>query len=120
MSEAQDLPGHDQLARLTHTQSPAWDRLLQAVSTCPKGRGGEDQFHKNVEKLLSTMFWPSLTSPEIEYKIHEGRKRIDIAYVNQANHGGRALDIALEAAQRQAAQSRPSTEFAAGMPVPSF
>jgi hypothetical protein len=87
MSEAQDLPGHDQLARLTHTQSPAWDRLLRAVTTCPKGKLGEDEFHRNVEKLLSTAFWPSLTGPQIEYQIHEGRKRIDIAYVNQANHG---------------------------------
>jgi hypothetical protein len=37
--------------------------------------------------LLSAVLYPSLASPVKQDEIHEGRKRIDITYLNEAKHG---------------------------------
>lgn len=40
-----------------------------------------------VQRLLTALFYPWLDMPNREVKIHEGRKRIDIVFVNLAQHG---------------------------------
>lgn len=44
-------------------------------------------YHRAVEALLSALFYPSLAYPDVEQEIHEGRKRIDISYMNIAQRG---------------------------------
>jgi|SRR5579862_8178658 len=61
--------------------------LLSKVQSVPPGSDGADAYHKAVEALLSALFYPNLTSPQVEYRIHDGRKRIDIAYSNVAERG---------------------------------
>ena len=46
-----------------------------------------DTYHRNIDALLTALFWPALTMPRREYQIHEGRKRIDITYANVAQTG---------------------------------
>ena len=51
---------------------------------------GPDQagkYHLAVEALLSTIFYPALVFPKRESKLHEGRKRLDIQYINKATSG---------------------------------
>jgi hypothetical protein len=36
---------------------------------------------------LSALFYPSLCNPTKQHRIHEGRKRIDITYTNEARAG---------------------------------
>jgi len=78
---------HEQLAESLGIDPPDWDDLLSTVLNTPTGRDDADSYHDAIERLLSTLFYPWLSSPEKEYPIHEGRKRIDIMYVNSAAEG---------------------------------
>jgi hypothetical protein len=78
---------HIELAGLTGAQLPNWDVLLQDVVNTPLGTESATDYQKRVEKLLSALFSPDLAYPELEYKIHDGRKRIDITYTNVASKG---------------------------------
>jgi hypothetical protein len=86
-SRPQMPPGHSEIAALTETSEPDWAALLQAVLEVPPGRDDADKYHRAVEALLSALFYPALDFPRREYKIHSGRKRIDINYTNVATRG---------------------------------
>ena len=78
---------HVEIAEVAGTELPAWEELLQEVLIVPQGTNGADAYHKAVEKLFSALFSTDLSFPEIEYNIHDGRKRIDIKYTNVAGEG---------------------------------
>lgn len=67
--------------------APDFDSLLDAVLSVPRGRESSTQYEKAIESLLSAIFYPNLVNPRREHKIHDGRKRIDIAYTNCAQNG---------------------------------
>jgi Restriction endonuclease len=66
----------------TGSKLPDFGLLVKELRAIPKGKATADDYHKTVERLLSALFSNSLSMPQIEYPIHQGRKRIDIAYVN--------------------------------------
>lgn len=66
---------------------PQLATLIEAVVAIPAGRETADDYHRAIENLLTALFYPNLTSPQIEYPIHNGRKVIDIAYANAASRG---------------------------------
>jgi len=68
-------------------QMPDFENLVSAIRAVSPGRDSADDYHRAVEKLLTALFYPGLTIPQIEYPIHDGRKRIDIAYTNVAQRG---------------------------------
>jgi hypothetical protein len=78
---------HSELAAEEASSPPDWDVLLRAVLEVPRGRDDADRFHSAIEQLLTALFYPSLVSPQREYPIHEGRKRIDIVFTNAATDG---------------------------------
>lgn len=80
-------PDHEDIAVATHTPQPNWDGLLAAVLAIPSGRDHADNYHRAVQHLLTALFYPALDFPEREFKIHVGRKRIDITYTNVAESG---------------------------------
>ena len=80
-------PGHDDVATDLGTPLPDWDMLLANVRAVPAGRDHADDYHRAVQHLLNALFYPWLDMPKRELSIHNGRKRIDIVYVNQAQHG---------------------------------
>lgn len=61
--------------------------LLQAVLAIRPGAIEADNYHRRVEGLLTAIFHPLLVNPRREYRIHDGRKRIDISYTNAAQLG---------------------------------
>jgi len=75
LTEVEDLP------------SPDYKSLLQSVLALPVGNDSSGAYENAVEKLLSALFYPSLSFPEKQHKIHDGRKRIDIKYANVATTG---------------------------------
>lgn len=78
---------HRTLAADTDTEPPDWDKLLSNVTSTPPGTQSATQYHQAVQSLLTALFYPSLTSPQREIPIHEGRKRIDIKFTNTAMEG---------------------------------
>lgn len=78
---------HEEIADFTDGEEPDWDALLRAVIDIEPGRNTADAYHRAVERLLTALFYPSLTNPEVEYGLHEGRKRVDIRYTNTAQVG---------------------------------
>lgn len=78
---------HDELAAVEETGPPDWDALLAAVKGVRPGHAQAGAYHKAIERLLTPLFYPSLSFPVIEQEIHEGRKRIDIVYTNSAGEG---------------------------------
>jgi hypothetical protein len=83
----QEPPSHGDIANMTETEEPDWDALLKAVLDVEPGREGADEYHRAIQALLTTLFYPALNFPVREFAIHAGRKRIDINYTNVATHG---------------------------------
>jgi hypothetical protein len=75
---------HGDLADITGTNPPDFDALLTAVKP---GRAGATAYHRGVMNLLTPLLYPWLSMPEYEEKVNQGRKRIDITYVNAATAG---------------------------------
>jgi hypothetical protein len=78
---------HDEIAEVTHTQPPNWDELLRKVLNIPAGLADATRYHLAVEELLTALFYPALDFMKHEYKINQGRKRVDITYTNIARDG---------------------------------
>ncbi|MEV8551211.1 hypothetical protein AB0L04_15450 [Streptomyces glaucescens] len=78
---------HKELSDTADSPMPDYDQLLQAVLNVPTGKADATRYHNAVEALLSAVFYPSLSMSEKEFAIHEGRKRVDISYVNTARDG---------------------------------
>lgn len=74
--------GEVDLANATGADITDWDELINAVRNVTPGPNGADAYHNAAERLITAAFAPSLSLPIKEYKIHDGRKRIDIAYAN--------------------------------------
>jgi hypothetical protein len=78
---------HHQLAELEKIDAPRFDKLLGNVTALPVGRDDATAYENAIEALLSALFFPSLSAPTKQCEIHDGRKRIDITYVNSAQSG---------------------------------
>jgi hypothetical protein len=78
---------HGDLAGLTGTQPPDFDALLSAVTTVKPGKAEAGRYQRAAMNLLTPLFYPWLSMPQYEDKINNGRKRIDITYVNAATAG---------------------------------
>ncbi len=61
--------------------------LLNSVINLPKGRDDADNYEKEIENFLTAIFYPSLSFPERQKRIHQGRKRIDLTYTNTSDSG---------------------------------
>lgn len=82
-----ELLSHRVLERRTSTPAANLDQLLEDVFSCAPGDADADRYHRAVQALLNTIFYPSLINPRREVKIHDGRKRIDIVYTNASDTG---------------------------------
>ncbi|MGS0998254.1 hypothetical protein [Rhodanobacter sp. UC4451_H18] len=78
---------HEQFSEIEEIESPAWDELAKRLKAMPTGADHADAYEKLVEEILSSLLYPSLCSPTKQHKIHNGRKRIDITYTNEARAG---------------------------------
>ncbi len=78
---------HEEIASVEDTLDPDWDQLLSAVTSVQPGNDQAHEYESAIEALMNALFYPSLAYPSPQHEIHDGRKRIDIAYTNIAKSG---------------------------------
>jgi len=78
---------HAALAQIENVPTPDFTRLLNDITSLKPGQEDAASYENSIEKLLSALLYPALSFPVKQDKIHEGRKRIDITYVNDAKDG---------------------------------
>lgn len=78
---------HDDFAEIETTDTPNWNDLLTKLHAIQTGNDGASDYENIVESILTALFYPSLCNPVKQNEIHEGRKRVDITYVNVARIG---------------------------------
>lgn len=90
-SEKEDLPkyplSHEEILEIQHLPAIDWDQLVQELDSIPKGAEHASVYEKHIEKILSALFYPNLNYPKKQAEIHNGRKRIDIQYINESKNG---------------------------------
>ena len=72
---------------MQHQPATDWDALIAELINVPKGTKDADNYEKIIEKIFSALFYPNLTYPIKQARLHEGRKRVDIQYSNEAKDG---------------------------------
>lgn len=78
---------HEDFAEIERTDTPNWQELLVKLRAIPTGNDDATDYENIVESILTALFYPSLCSPVKQHELHEGRKRVDITYVNVARVG---------------------------------
>lgn len=61
--------------------------LIAELQNIPRGTEGATRYHRFMIGTLEFLHYPNLIYPVLEQEIHEGRKRIDIAFTNASQIG---------------------------------
>lgn len=61
--------------------------LENKLTSIPAGIDFATKYHRTVVSILDFVFYPHLTKPSVEQKIHEGRKCVDVTFDNGAISG---------------------------------
>lgn len=78
---------HSEISEETGTPMPNWDKLLEDLLSLNQGSKNAKKYEKAVQDLLTALFYPWLSYPEPQKRIHNGRKVIDITFTNIAQDG---------------------------------
>lgn len=61
--------------------------LAEKLKRIKPGKKDADEYHRLAMGAITTVFYPNLALPSIEWEINDGRKRIDVVYMNDARDG---------------------------------
>ncbi|PMY39314.1 MULTISPECIES: hypothetical protein [Pseudomonas] len=78
---------HEAIADVESVDKPDWNALKSALMAIPTGNDSATAYENIIEKIFSSLFYPSLCNPTKQHSIHDGRKRVDITYTNEAKVG---------------------------------
>ena len=78
---------HRQIADALDVEQPKWDELLESVMALSPGRPNAYKYEDAIRNLLTALFFPALVDPEVQSKLHNGMKRVDLTFTNYARSG---------------------------------
>lgn len=78
---------HREFADVEGSNAPDWNWLQEELEDIPSGNKAASEYEDHIEKILTALFYPSLTSPSKQTKVHNGRKIIDLTYINSSEAG---------------------------------
>ena len=78
---------HRQIADAEGTEPPDWQALLSAVTKLEPGKQNAYKYEDAIVALMNAIFYPVLVDPETQTPLHDGLKRVDITYTNNAFSG---------------------------------
>jgi hypothetical protein len=61
--------------------------LIRKLRNTPVGAGSATQFQRLGAGIMSFLFYPNLITPRLEDPVDDGRRRIDVTYVNAGQSG---------------------------------
>ncbi|QDK34713.1 hypothetical protein DM450_18400 [Sphingomonas sp. IC081] len=61
--------------------------LKKTLAAIPTGKRHATAYHHFITGVLTYLFYPDLISPSLEREINDGRKRIDLTFLNSAEEG---------------------------------
>ena len=88
LAQYKDTKDNNVIPPLIHEElstPPNWESLAEQLRNLPTGRENATDYENLIENILSAIFYPSLCNPTKQHEIHNGRKRIDLTYTNEAN-----------------------------------
>lgn len=77
----------EQLAGVEDGEVPDLRALVDQLEAVPPGAEAAHQYEDVIERLFTALFYPTLGNPSKQHRIHQGRKRVDITYMNHAQKG---------------------------------
>lgn len=78
---------HYKFSELESTDPPNLTNLVDQLKGLKSGADSAHEYEDLIEKILTVIFYPSLFNPKKQQILHEGRKRVDITYTNEAKRG---------------------------------
>lgn len=61
--------------------------LVETLGQIPSGRRHATSYHHFITGVMTHIFYPDLINPALEQEIDDGRKRIDLTFLNSAEQG---------------------------------
>lgn len=77
----------EQFSEVEGIDLPDLDPIVEELKVLATGKETAGRYEDLIEKILSVILYPSLCNPTKQHNIHDGRKRIDITYTNEAKSG---------------------------------
>lgn len=78
---------HVHLSEIEGSDLPDWLDLKGRLQALKPGRDQATEYENLIEQILTAVFYPSLCKPTKQHELHDGRKRVDITYVNEGRTG---------------------------------
>lgn len=78
---------HEEMSSIEESEKPNWEELINELKSISPGRDSAVAYEDTIEKIFTSLLYPSLCYPIKQHNIHDGRKRIDITYTNEARNG---------------------------------
>lgn len=84
----EDYKAHPRQGKPAEVSDPNEIAALRGkLASIPTGAAAASAFHDAVKGILEAIFFPDLIHPRKEQEVHQGRKRIDISFTNDARRG---------------------------------
>jgi hypothetical protein len=78
---------HNELSQVEGSTPPNWQDLIKELKSLPAGKKESYEYEDLIERIITSLFYPSLCNPVKQYHLHGGQKIVDIKYTNEAREG---------------------------------